>query len=486
LVSAHRNRAITLHQLKRFDEAADGYRAAIRLDPAHAETISHLLFLKANMCDWLPEQGIAIDALGVTTSAVQPFNLLALDDSAERSFMRSAKWAQARYPGPRVVVGKPPAVRPARLRIGYFSSDFHDHATMWLIGSLFAAHDRDRFEILLFSYGPDRSDAMRDRAMATADAFHDVRNLGDAEIAALARKLGIDIAVDLKGYTQDTRPGIFVQGAAPVQVAWLGYPGSCGGDFIDYLVADPVVAPASHRRFYSEKLISLPHSYQINDDRRPIAAELPDRESLGLPRDGFLFCCFNQNFKISQEVFDSWMRILSKVEGSRLWLMGDNGWAEENLRREAECRGIDPDRLIFADRVSVAAHLARHGRADLFLDSFAYNAHTTASDALWVGVPVVTRRGDGFAARVASSLLETLGVPELITETAEDYEKLALALARDPDRLAAVRQKIEQGRTASSLFDTPRFARHLERGLELAYNRWFEGLAPDHIEVPAY
>ncbi len=482
--AAHGNRGNSLHQLKRLDQAAESYRAAIRLDPGDVETKSRLAFLKAHMGDWTPEPGIDLATLGVEEGVVPPFNLLALDDSAARNLIRSARWAEARYPGQRPVVTQP-ASRPDRLRIGYFSADFHDHATMWLMGSLFAAHDRSRFEVHAFSFGPEKRDAMRARAIATVDAFHDVRDHSDAGIAERARSLGIDIAVDLKGYTQDARPGIFAYGPALIQMAWIGYPGSAGADFIDYIVADPVVIPPEKRGDYSEKQLSLPHSYQINDRLRPIAAPVPGRAALGLPEDGFVFCCFNNSFKISADAFAIWMRLLAQVEGSVLWLLRDTAWVEAHLRREAGERGIDPARLVFADRRTVPDHLARHAQADLFLDTFAYNAHTTASDALWAGVPVVTRLGDGFAARVAGSLLHAVGLPELVTDSAEAYERLALELARDRDRLADIRAKLAAQRLTAPLFDTPLFARHLERGYALAYDRWFAGLAPDHIEVPA-
>jgi protein O-GlcNAc transferase len=476
-------RGDALHQLGRLDLAVESYRAALRFAPADSEMASRLLFLKAQMADWQPEPGLDPATLGIASGIVRPFNLLALDDSAERQLIRARNWARAQYPLSMSATHERPAGRPERLRIGYFSADFHDHATMALIGSLFAAHDRSRFEVHAFSFGPDRSDPMRARAVETADVFHDVRTRSDGEIAALARAVGIDIAVDLKGYTQDARPGIFAHGPAPVRIAWLGYPGTSGADFIDYIVADRLVIPPSQRGHYSEKLISLPASYQINDRLRPMAAAPADRAALGLPEDGFVFCCFNNSFKISAEAFAIWMRLLGRVDGSVLWLLRDNGWAAANLRRAAEAHGIDPARLVFADRVSAADHLARQAQADLFLDSFAYNAHTTASDALWMGVPLVTRLGESFASRVAGSLLHALDLPELATDSAEAYERLALELARDRGRLAALRERLAAQRLASPLFDTPRFVGDLERGFERAYDRWLAGLPPDHIDL---
>ena len=446
--TAYANRGNALHEMKRLDAALQSYEEAVRLDPGNAETLGRLLFLRAHMCEW-PSAHDAIDiaALGVDTDAVTPFNMLALDDDARRSLRRSTRWAKAKYP-PRAPACARPLDGSTRIRLGYFSADFHVHATMWLIAKLLEAHDKSRFEIHAFSFGPDRRDAMRQRAVDAVDVFHDVRGLSDAAVAELARGQGIDIAVDLKGYTQDARPAIFAYGAAPVQIAYLGYPGSSGADFIDYIIADPVVVPSSKRSCYSEKQICLPHSYQVNDDGRPIAESVPDREAFGLPRDGFVFCCFNNSFKISPREFDVWMRLLTQVEGSVLWLLRDNRWAEANLCREAERRGVADGRLIFADRAALPDHLARHRHADLFLDTFACNAHTTASDALWAGLPLLTLLGDAFAARVAGSLLHAVGLPELAVDRVEDYEQLALALARDPQRLAAIRAKLAGQRLA--------------------------------------
>jgi len=482
---AHINRGNVLHELRRMEEAQQSYLCAIRLRPDHAEARARALFLAAHMCDWAAFDALGgIAELGITTAAVPPFNLMTLDDDAARNRVRSERWAQASYPA-RERVRPVAKLSSPRIRIGYFSADFHSHATMYLIAGLLEQHDKSRFEIHAYSYGPDRRDAMRQRAIDAVDAFHDVRHLSDEGVAALARSHGIDIAVDLKGYTQDSRPEIFAFGAAPIQIAWLGYPGTAGVDFIDYIVADAVVTPEAKRRHYSEKLICLPHSYQVNDNRRVIADAVPERAALGLPRDGFVFCCFNNSFKISRDVFQIWMRLLSRVDGSVLWLLRDNDAAVANLRRAAEAQGISGDRLVFAARAPLPEHLARHRCADLFLDSFACNAHTTASDALWAGLPVVTKLGDGFAARVAGSLLHAIGLPELVTETNEYYESVALALALDGARLKAIRANLADKRLTAPLFDTALFARHLEQGFTLACERHARGLVPDHIEVSA-
>ncbi len=350
--------------------------------------------------------------------------------------------------------------RPHKLRIGYFSADFRNHAMMHLTAGLFERHDRSRFEVHLFSFGEPSQDEMRARAIAAADGFHDVDNLDDAQIAAEAARARIDIAVDLMGYTRGSRPEIFVRRIAPIQVSYLGFPGSLGADFMDYIIADHWIAPQDAH--FTEKVIRLPHTYLATDNTRIIASRAFGRGELGLPQHGFVFCCFNNSYKISPAEFDIWMRLLGKVEGSVFWLLKDNEQAAANLAREAASRGIDPRRLVFAPRMAHADHLARHRAADLFLDTFNYNAHTTAADALWTGLPLVTKSGRSFAARVAGSLLHAIGLPELVTESEADYERLALDLATDPARLAAVKTKLAANRLTTPLFDTGAATRAFE------------------------
>jgi predicted O-linked N-acetylglucosamine transferase (SPINDLY family) len=378
-----------------------------------------------------------------------------------------------------------PSQKPECLRIGYFSADFHNHATMHLMAQIFALHDKSRFEILAYSYGPDRQDEMRKKLLGAVDVFHDVREMNDLQIVDLARTEKLDIAIDLKGFTQNERLGPFAYGLAPVQISYLGYPGTLGADFIDYIVADAVVIPGDKRPHYSEQIIYLPNTYQPTDNTRIISDKIITRGDMGLPSDGFVFCCFNNNYKISLKEFDIWMRLLGKVESSVLWLLKSNNWAEQNLKREAEARGISSERLVFAERVPQAEHLARQKLADLFLDTFNVNAHTTTSDALWAGLPVVTKLGEGFAARVAGSLLTAIGLPELITQSEEAYEALALALATDPNELAKIKSKLEANRLTQPLFDSAMYTRHLETGYQMAYDRYFTGNSPDAIIVAA-
>jgi predicted O-linked N-acetylglucosamine transferase (SPINDLY family) len=377
------------------------------------------------------------------------------------------------------------ASRRERVRLAYLSADFHDHATAYLVAELFERHDRARFEVTGFSYGPDDQSAMRARLKAGLDRFVDVRGRSDREVAELMRAEGIDIAVDLKGFTGNNRAGIFAWRGAPLQAAYLGFPATMGASFIDYIIADQVVIPPGLEGAYAEKVVRLPDSYQVNDRQRRIAERTPSRAAAGLPEQGFVFCSFNNNYKIRPATFDVWMRLLRQVEGSVLWLLQDNAAAVENLRRHAEARGVAADRLVFAPRLGLDAHLARHRLADLFLDTFPVNAHTTASDALWAGLPVLTCAGATYAGRVAGSLLHAVGLPELITHSLGDYEALALRLAREPALLASFRQRLVRDRQTCALFDTTRFTRHLEAAYTAMWERQQGGEPPESFAVPA-
>jgi predicted O-linked N-acetylglucosamine transferase (SPINDLY family) len=347
------------------------------------------------------------------------------------------------------------------LRIAYVSADFCAHPVAHQIVDLLEQHDRTAFEIHGVSLGPDDGSPIRARLVQATDHFHDVRPMNDRAVIRLLRGLEIDIAVDLTGHTQNGRPGLFAGRAAPIQVSYLGYPGTAGSACMDYILADAIVAPTSDQPFYSEAIVHLPDSYFVSDSRRAVSSA-PARRDCGLPETGVVFCCFNQNWKITAAVFDVWMRLLHAVPGSVLWLRDCSPPARSNLQREAATRGIADERLIFADRVDFAQHLARLPLADMVLDTLPYNAHATASDALWAGVPVVTCMGQAFAGRVAASLLHAAGVAELVTTTLDDYESLALNLARDPGALASLKDRLVRGRAMAPLFDTARTTRHIE------------------------
>ena len=351
------------------------------------------------------------------------------------------------------------------------------------MAELFERHDRERFEFTAVSFGIDDRTPMRQRLVRAFDHFHDVQNQSDQEVAQLLHDRQIDIAVDLKGYTQGSRPGILAYRPAPIQASYLGYPGTMGAPFIDYIIADKFVAPFEHQPFFAENIVHLPDSYQVNDTHRTIAASAPTRQAAGLPEQGFVFCSFNNNWKITPDVFDVWMRLLRQVDGSVLWLLRDNEGSERNLRLGAQRRGVDPSRLIFADRVMPDEHLARQRLADLFLDTLPCNAHTTASDALWAGLPMLTCLGGTFAGRVAASLVNAAGLPELIATNLDEYEAQALRLAREPAHLAAIKTRLAQNRDTCSLFDSTRFARHIEAAYETMWQTWQRGEAPKSFNI---
>ncbi len=483
---AYYNMGVALMYKGELDLAIDSYKQALKFKPDYELARSAKLHQQAHICDWaaIKEDSEAIPNLGTTAQYVDPFGILSLEDAPERHRLRSETYAKKEFSQKPLPLAPQSTKKPDRLRIGYFSADFHNHATMYLMAKVFEVHDPDKFELYAYSFGPDKNDEMRQRLTHAVDVFDDVKEMSDKDIALLARQDKIDIAVDLKGFTTDQRTGIFAYHAAPIQISYLGYPGTMGASFIDYIIADKVVIPSIYESSYNESIIYLPYSYQVNDNTRPISDRSMTRIEMGLPEQGFVFCCFNQNYKISPAEFDIWMRLLWKVEGSVLWLLKSNKWSEDNLRLEAENRGISSERLVFAERNPQAEHLARHRLADLFIDTFNYNAHTTTSDALWSGLPVVTKLGKGFAARVAGSLLTAIGMPELITDTQQEYEALILDLATNPERLALIKEKLAANRLLKPLFNTELFTKHLEDGYQRAYQQYFDGKEPEAIYVP--
>ena len=480
------NRGSALRDLKRYLEAADSFARLAAERPQYPYVHSNRLHSQLYACDWTDyaarvDEVIAAVAAGEMADV--PFSFLAICDSAELQLRCSRRYMADRFPM-RAALAQARRREPGeRLRIGYFSADFHEHATCFLMAGLFEAQDRERFEFHAFSHGPDSDDAMRRRLLPCFERFTDLRLKSDDEAAAIIRAAGIDILVDLNGFTWGNRAAVLAQRPAPVQAAFLGYPGSMGAEYIDYLIADAVVAPAQKQAFYSERLVHLPGSYQVNDRKRVLPSAAPDRASQGLPESGFVFCCFNNNYKINPPVFAIWMRLLQATPGSVLWLLADNADASRLLQAEASAAGIAADRLVFAPRKPLAEHLARHKCADLFLDTLPCNAHTTASDALWVGLPVLTCAGDAFASRVAASLVSAAGLPELVCNDLAEYEGLALALAHNPARLAALRERLDAQRWRCPLFDTVSFARHLEQAYAAIWDRHLTGQSPAAIVI---
>ena len=481
------NRGLMLLQHKRFEEALETYNRALAIVPDKDFLFGLRLSCKMNLCDW---HGLAEDferlaaKIEAGEAATPPF--VALAAPLPSALQRRCAEIYIKEKEPERFLLPPFKIRKKhdRIRLGYFSSDFRNHAVGYLTAELFERHDRRKFEVIGFSLGPPAKDAMRARLEKAFDRFIDVDALPDKGVAQLARQLEIDIAIDLNGLTTGSRTSIFAFKAAPIQVNYLGYPGTMGAPYIDYLIADATLMPTDQQEHYSEKLVFLPDTYQINDSKRPIAERQFTRGECGLPEDGFIFCCFNNNYKIAPNVFDAWMRLLTRVPGSVLWLSQGNKGSIRNLRAEAQARDVDPERLVFATYLrDPAEHLARFRLADLFLDTLPYNAHATASDALWAGVPVLTCIGKTFPGRVAASALNAIGLPELITQNHDDYEALALELAANPDKLRALRRKLAANRLTLPLFDTARFTRHIESAFSTMWQQYQKGLAPEHIDV---
>ncbi len=476
-VDALNNRGAALQSMRRFGEALAAFEAALAAGQAAGRTgamgLSGAASAALRLCDWDRQDRYAAalnEQVATENSVVVPFMMLSYGAPAALQLKAARTYVRDMFPVPPPPLWTGPARPKDKLRVAYLTADWRPHPMGYLTVGVFGLHDRSRFEVVGLGFGPPDDSWVRRRVIEGLDAFHDIGGMTDAEAAQLLYSLDVDIAVDLMGHTEDSRPGILARRPAPIQVNWLGCPATMGADFIDYVLADPIVLPKDEQALYAETIIHLPGCYQSNDNRRPVSAVQATRAQLGLPEQGFVFCCFNNAWKISRDFFDVWMRLLRATPGSVLWLLSDSPEAEAALRGHATDRGVDPARLVFASHLIVEDHIARHRQADLFLDTLPYNAHTTGSDALWAGLPIVTAKGNTFAGRVAASLLTNVGLPELITETLEDYEALALALATDPERLAKLRAKLARVRDTSALFDTPRFTRGLEAAFEQMLN----------------
>jgi predicted O-linked N-acetylglucosamine transferase (SPINDLY family) len=480
------NKGNALDELKRYEEAIDCYEKALSINPNIDWAPGVWMYLKLKVSAWENlEANVAVILAKITAGekVSNPFPLLAMSDDPILHRQASEIFAHYQYPSNSALGPMTKYPRGEKIRIGYFSADFHNHATGYLLAELIELHDKKQFELIGISFGPNQDDEMRTRLKKSFDQLIDASAMSDIEIAQLSRHLKIDIAVDLKGFTQNCRTGIFAYRAAPIQLSYLGYPGTMSASYIDYLIADQTLIPQEAQQAYSEKIAYLPNSYQANDRKRVVSDKQFTKGDLGLPEQGFIFCSFNNNYKILPATFEIWMRLLKAVDGSVLWLYEDNAAAANHLRQEAEKRGVHPSRLVFAKRMPLAEHLARHQLADLFIDAFPCNAHTTASDALWAGLPVLTLMGNAFASRVAASLLNAIELPELITSTPQAYEALAIEIAKNPEKLAALKQKLASNRLTTPLFDTPQFTRDLERSYVQIYERYQAGLPPEHIFV---
>jgi predicted O-linked N-acetylglucosamine transferase (SPINDLY family) len=484
-VEALSRRGHVLRELKRPEEAQESYRRALTIKPDYPFLYGTWLYTKMKTCDWnhIEDQLARLaEKIERGEKAGPPFSNLAILRSAALQRRAAEIWVQDNHPASHALPKIGQCLKHDKIRIGYFSADFRNHPVSYLTAELFETQDRSKFELTAFSFGPDTQDEMRKRLMAAFDQFIDVRSRSDNDVAMLARTLEIDIAVDLGGLVLGARPGIFALRTAPIQVNYLGYPGTMGAEYIDYIIGDTMLIPEAEQQHYSEKIAYI-SCFQANDTKRLIADKTFTRVELGLPPSGFVFCCFNNTFKITPSTFDSWMRILKQVEGSVLWLYEENTKVAYNLRKEAVRRGVNAERLIFAQRIPQAEYLARYKMADLFLDTLPFNAGTTASDALWAGLPVLTCPGEAFASRMAASLLNAIDLTELIASTSEAYEALAVELAVNPDKLKEINRKLTDNRLTAALFNTRLFTQHIEAAYREMYDRFRSNLAPEHIYV---
>ena len=480
------NRGIALTVTKRHEEAIADFERVLKLDPEYPYAKGKLIHARLDCCDWSSyERDVAAIEADIRSGrrACEPFTFVALSDSPEDQLRCVRIYAADVCPAAPVPMWRGERYGHERIRVAYLSADLRDHPIAYLMAGVFEQHDRARFEPIAISFGPNDGGAMRARLEGAFERFIDVGQASDRAAARAIRDLEVDIAVDLMGYTTANRPRILAFRPAPVQVNYLGYPATMGAVNIDYILADRIVIPEGARRHYSEKIAYLPDTYQANDSGKRIGDAVPTRAAAGLPESGFVFCSFNNLYKIAPQAFAIWMRLLRDVEGSVLWLLEGSAAAIRNLRREADARGISPERLVFAPRLKLEDYLARYRLADLFLDTLPYNAGSTASDALWTGLPVVTCMGSSFAGRMAGSLLNAVGLPELVTHSLDDYEELARTLALRGDRLGAIRAKLAANRSTQPLFDTKRFCRHIEAAYAAMHERAMRGEPPESFAV---
>ena len=464
-------------------KALASYEMARKFDPSTSYILSSVIDTKMLMCDWSGVESQIEDlySLGLRShKKIHPFHLLSIFDDPHLLRDLTEQYMLEKYPIRNDLHLNGVNADEGKIRIGYFSADFYNHPVSFLVAGMLEAHDHQKFETIAFSVGRPKADEMRTRLESAFDLFIDVSYKEDRQIAELARELKVDIAIDLGGLTENNRPGIFSYRAAPIQIGYIGYLGTMGAPYMDYIIADEIIIPPEFRDAYSEKIIYLP-SYQANDPKRQISDRVFTREELGLPSKGFVYCCFNNNYKITPSIFDSWSKILKNVDGSVFFIYADNESVKKNLSSAIEARGINSGRLIFGKRLPREEYLARYRVADLFLDTSPYNAGTTASDALWTGLPVITFLGKTFSARMGGSILKAIGLPELVVSSQDEYEALAIELGRHPDKILEIKKKLEQNRLTMPLFDAKLFTQNLELALTKAYKRFQNGLPPEHI-----
>jgi predicted O-linked N-acetylglucosamine transferase (SPINDLY family) len=484
-VDALGNCGIILTEFKQSAQAIAMFERLIKINPDYNYALGLLFYERMHICDWTDFEVLSkkiVDGLRAGKRSCKPLAFMSASDVASDHLLAARIFSQHYCPRNSKSFWQGERYRHDKIRLAYVSPDFREHPVGHLMAGVFEQHDKSKFEVIAISIGIDDKSRLRARMLKAFDRFIDAREMGSEQIAQMMRDMEIDIAVDLGGYTSDTRTDVFSYRPAPVQVNYLGYPGTMGTDYIDYILADRYIIPPEHQQFYSEKVIYMPDTYLPTDSSVKISERIPTRSECGLPETGVVFCSFSHDYKISPPVFNVWMRLLKQVPGSVLWLMSRGETAQQNLYKEAEFRGVDPSRLIFANRVPlVEDHLARYRQADMFLDTHPYNAHTTAADALMAGLPVVTYMGNSFPSRVAGSLLHAIGVPELITHSLHEYEALALKLAREAALLAEMRSKIDANKSSYSLFDTKGFCFNLEAAYIAMWRAWQLGDVHDEL-----
>jgi predicted O-linked N-acetylglucosamine transferase (SPINDLY family) len=473
-------------RLRRLNEATESYQNAIEINPNIPYILGDLINTKMNLCLW---ESYAQDfekiliKINKNEKAIRPFPSLALISDPKVQKRIAENFSKSRFHKSIDVSIPKKTNKENKIRVGYFSPDFRSHAVASLISELFEEHDRHKFEIHAFYFGPNTNDEMNLIIKSAVDYYHDVRSLGHKDVALLARKVKLDIAVDLCGYTQDCRPEIFAERAAPTQINYLGYPGTMGVDFMDYIIADKTIIPKKNQEHFSEKIIYMPNSYQVNVSSKDLTEIQFTRQEFGLPQEGFVFCCFNNSYKITPSVFKSWMKILQGVNGSVLWVFESNKNSVKNLKDAAVKHGVSKDRLIFASHMSVEKHLNRIRLADLFLDTLPYNAHTMGSDTLRMGIPLLTCMGETLASRVAASLLFSLNLPEMVTITLEEYVSVAIKLATNQQEILKIKHKLSRNVLSSSLYNTRKFSKDLENAYLQIYENVKKKKKPCHIYV---
>jgi len=486
---AYNNKGIILREQKKIKSAYENYTKAFKIKPNLDYLFGALIYTQLNLCIW---DSFDKDLKNLEKKilkklkAVTPFSTLLFYNSSSLQKIATKTFVKAKYGTDTKAKNldiKKTHIPKKKIRIGYYSADFCTHPVSNLIINLLELHDKSKFDLYGFYFGPDKKDEMFNRSVKAFHHFYDVSSKTDKEIAQLSKNLNIDIAIDLMVFTEKNRFGIFFEKCAPIQVNYLGYPGTSGSEYIDYIIADKTLIPKENQKDYSEKIVYLPDTYQVNDPTKKISDKIFTREEFGLPVNSFVFCCFNKNQKITPTVFDSWMRILCKVSNSVLWLLDENEIYSNTLKKEAEKRNVNSERIIFAKRLVLHEHLGRHNVANLFLDTFPYGAHTTCSDALWTGLPVLTRIGQSFASRVSASLLNAIDLPELITNTEKEYENLAIELANNPSKLIKIKDKLKKNRLSKPLFNIKLFTKNIEEAYKIMHKRYFSNLPSENIEI---